>query len=206
VLEFKKLEGGIKDIKDRIYYGDLFPPLGSFQISYARLLQLLAQKKIKRLVLLSDGRTAVVEVPVENTETDFKTVTYDRRNLKWVTVVVLSFACFLCRMSIAILSQPILLPSDNPHLTSPPLPFLFSFYLYCSIQYAEEVPEWKMEKNRYYCEIPGDMWEEGLMMRLIKQNQEKRVLEDGRYMVPYSSLLRLNQVRPELQVVDPGNA
>lgn len=43
------------------------------------------------------------------------------------------------------------------------------------IQYAEEVPEWKMEKNRYYVELPGDVWEEGELMRLIKDNQEKRV-------------------------------
>lgn len=43
------------------------------------------------------------------------------------------------------------------------------------IQYAEEVPEWQMEKNRYYVELPGDVWEEGELMRLIKDNQEKRV-------------------------------
>lgn len=32
-----------------------------------------------------------------------------------------------------------------------------------------------MEKNRYYCELPGDVWEEGTLMWLIKQNQEQRV-------------------------------
>lgn len=32
-----------------------------------------------------------------------------------------------------------------------------------------------MEKNRYYVELPGDVWEEGELMRLIKDNQEKRV-------------------------------
>lgn len=45
----------------------------------------------------------------------------------------------------------------------------------CRVQYADEVPEWKMEKNRYYCELPGDVWEEGELMRLIKDAQEKRV-------------------------------
>lgn len=41
--------------------------------------------------------------------------------------------------------------------------------------YAAELPEWKQEKNRFYCEVPGDIWEEGVFMRLIKQNQEERV-------------------------------
>ena len=32
-----------------------------------------------------------------------------------------------------------------------------------------------MEKNRFYCELPGDVWEEGLLMRLIKTNQQQTV-------------------------------
>jgi hypothetical protein len=32
-----------------------------------------------------------------------------------------------------------------------------------------------MEKNRYYCELPGDVWEQGTLMELIKENQEQRV-------------------------------
>jgi hypothetical protein len=75
-----------------------------------------------------------------------------------------------------------------------------------SIQYAEEVPEWKMEKNRYYCELPGDVWDEGTLMELIKTNQERWVYVNGQWRVPYDNLLRLNEVRPELQVVDPGDA
>lgn len=145
-----------KRVYDRVYYGDVLPPIGSFQISYARFLQLLHDKKVKRIILLSDGRTAIVEIPVENTESDFETVTYDRRNVQ--------------------------------------------------IQYAEEVPEWQMEKNRYYVELPGDVWEEGELMRLIKDNQEKRVMIDGELRIPYGNLLEINQVRPELQVVDPGDA
>lgn len=48
-----------------------------------RMLQLLHERKVKRVVLMSDGRTAIVEVPVENTESDFMTQTYDRRDLRW---------------------------------------------------------------------------------------------------------------------------
>ena len=46
-----------------------------------RLLELLASRKVKRLILMSDGRAAIVEIPVENTETDFATMTYDRRDV-----------------------------------------------------------------------------------------------------------------------------
>ncbi len=39
-------------------------------------------RKVKRIVLLSDGRTAIVDVPVENTESNFETMKYDRRDLR----------------------------------------------------------------------------------------------------------------------------
>ena len=151
-----QVKSSAKRLYDKVYYGDLFAPTGSFQLSYARVLELLHKRKVKRLVLLSDGKTAIVELPVENTESDFTTVTYDRRDL--------------------------------------------------TIQYADEVPEWKMEKNRYYCELPGDVWEEGTLMMLIKDNQEKRVMMNGQLRIPYDNLLKLNEVRPELQVVDPGDS
>lgn len=153
---FSKLKKTGRRLYDRVYYGDVFPPTGSFQLSYARLLELLAKRKIKRIVLLSDGRACIVEIPVENTESDFATVTYDRRDY--------------------------------------------------NIQYADEVPEWKMEKNRYYCELPGDVWEEGTLMQLIKSNQERREWVNGQLRVPYDNLLRLNEVRPELAIIDPGDA
>eukprot|EP00889_Picochlorum_renovo_P004218 jgi/Picre1/31248/NNA_006602.t1 len=137
---YSELASSAKRLYDKVYYGDLFAPTGSFQLSYARLLELLYKRKVKRLVLLSDGKSAIVEIPVENTESDFSTVCYDRKDL--------------------------------------------------TIQYAEEVPEWKMEKNRYYCELPGDVWEEGTLMRLIKDNQEKRVMMNGQLRVPYENLLR----------------
>ena len=47
-----------------------------------RLLQLMRARKVKRIVLLSDGRTAIVDVPVENTESNFETMKYDRRDLR----------------------------------------------------------------------------------------------------------------------------
>ena len=153
---FESAKKKSKQIYDKVYYGDIFAPTGSFQLSYARLLELLHKRKVKRLVLLADGRAAIAEVPVENTESDFATICYDRRD--------------------------------------------------ANIQYAEEVPEWRMEKNRYYVELPGDVWEEGTLLDLIKKNQERRVWMNGELRIPYENLLRLNEVRPELQVMDPNDA
>ena len=51
--------------------------------------------------------------------------------------------------------------------------------------------------------VTGDMWEEGEMMRLVKENMAF-VGEDGR--MPYENLLRVGQVRPELVVMDPNDS
>lgn len=60
---------GVADVKrlwhklnDRIFYDDILPPTGSQQISFARLLQLLADRRVKRITMLSDGKVAIVEV------------------------------------------------------------------------------------------------------------------------------------------------
>ena len=37
---------------------------GSQQISYARLLQLLGERRVKRITMLADGKVAIVEVPL----------------------------------------------------------------------------------------------------------------------------------------------
>ena len=36
------------------------------------------------------------------------------------------------------------------------------------ILYGKENKEWNMEKFRYYIELPGDIWEDGYFMDLIK--------------------------------------
>ncbi len=52
----------VKAVRDRIYYGDLLPPVGSQQLSYARFMQLLTMKQVKRVTLMADGQIALVEV------------------------------------------------------------------------------------------------------------------------------------------------
>jgi hypothetical protein len=42
---------------------------------------MLHDRKIKRIILLSDGRTAIVEVPVENMESDVSQAVFDRRHV-----------------------------------------------------------------------------------------------------------------------------
>ncbi len=56
----KTVKSSGKRLYDKVYYGDLFAPTGSFQLSYARLLELLHRRKVKRLILLSDGKSAIV--------------------------------------------------------------------------------------------------------------------------------------------------
>uniref|UniRef100_A0A1D2AAW6 AAA+ ATPase domain-containing protein n=1 Tax=Auxenochlorella protothecoides TaxID=3075 RepID=A0A1D2AAW6_AUXPR len=146
----------LQAVYDRIYYGDVIPPVGAYRISYARMLELLSKKRVKRIIMMADGRLALIEASVENACSDYHTITYDRNDIR--------------------------------------------------IMYAAELPEWKQEKNRFYCEVPGDIWEEGVFMRLIKQNQEERIWKDGKMYIPNSSILRMNEVRPELQIVDPSQA
>lgn len=73
-----------KAVYHRVYHGDVLPPVGSFQLSYAQFIHLLSTRKVKRIMLLAEGRVAVVEIPVENTESHFGTVKYDRRDLRCV--------------------------------------------------------------------------------------------------------------------------
>ena len=71
---FKDIGKSARKLYDRIYYGEALPPVGAAEMSYARLLEHLEQKSVKRIVLLADSRYAMVEVghplclllPIEN--------------------------------------------------------------------------------------------------------------------------------------------
>lgn len=60
-----------------------------------------------------------------------------------------------------------------------------------------------MEKMRYYCELPGDLWEDGTFMKLVRRNQYHHT-QKGR--VKYEWLLREHQVTTELVVMDPNDS
>ncbi len=76
-----------KSLRDKVYYGDILPPVGSQQISYARFMDLLHDKRIKRIILLSDGKVAMVEVPVEGYGSKLEEARYDRKDEECVPLL-----------------------------------------------------------------------------------------------------------------------
>ncbi len=55
-------KASLRRVYDRVYYGDLLPPVGSKHMSYARFVELLYKKRIKRIYLMADGQVALLEV------------------------------------------------------------------------------------------------------------------------------------------------
>ena len=76
----------------------------------------------------------------------------------------------------------------------------------CSIKFqgGPPTPEWEMEKIRYYVELPGDIFEDGYFMDLVKIAMGPLWDEKGR--VDQQNLLEHDQTYLELQVVDSGEA
>lgn len=72
----------------------------------------------------------------------------------------------------------------------------------CRHMYCQQRPEWQIEKYRFYVELPGDLYEDGYFMQLVKMNQPLRQV-DGRR--EYRNLLREGQVTTELVVLDPND-
>lgn len=72
------------------------------------------------------------------------------------------------------------------------------------VYHGASTPEAEMEKIRYYVELPGDLYEDGYFMDLVKIAMGPLRTEEGR--VPHHLLLRQNQTYLELQVVDPTEA
>ena len=61
-----------------------------------------------------------------------------------------------------------------------------------------------MEKIRYYVELPGNIYEDGYFMDLVKVNMGP--LRDSEGNVRHQDLLEHDQTYLELQVVDSGEA
>ncbi len=79
-LSFGKVKKQFNSVKDRIYYGDILPPVGSQQLSYARFMDLMHDKKVKRVILLSDGKVAMVEIPVEGYASKLEEARFNRQD------------------------------------------------------------------------------------------------------------------------------
>ena len=61
-ISVEKLVGAWKSFLDSGNYAMILPPVGSQQLSYAKFLQLLSHRKIKRIILMDNATCAIVEV------------------------------------------------------------------------------------------------------------------------------------------------
>lgn len=87
--------------------------------------------------------------------------------------------------------RPLNLLIPNPQAPNDPLQW-----------YCPEMPEWNMEKYRFYVDLPGDFWDQGVMLRYLR-SREVQVLWDSeskQYVLPYEAFNKVFQVRcqPEL--------
>ena len=58
----KDLKKAFQSFSDKIYYGEVLPPVGSLSLSYSKFLELLEARQVKRITILADGKVALVEV------------------------------------------------------------------------------------------------------------------------------------------------
>ncbi len=79
-LSFGKAKKQFNSVKDRIYYGDILPPVGSQELSYARFMDFMHDKRVKRVIILADGKVAMVEVPVEGYASKLEEARFNRQD------------------------------------------------------------------------------------------------------------------------------
>lgn len=95
--------------------------------------------------------------------------------------------------------------ADLPTANLVPVPLR----LVCHRQwYCPEMPEWNMEKYRFYVDLPGDFWDNGTLLRYLRA-KEVQVMWDpstNQFVMPYHYFNKVMQVKTEVQVLDPGNS
>jgi len=153
-----KLVKSYRTVYDSIFYGDTLPVIGNNHISYAKLLELLHDRAVKRIYLYADGRYAVVELPCEG----------------WNIEMVEG--------------------EEALRFSKATTPYFIEYN-------TKENPEWRMEKLRFWCEIPGDAYADGLFMKLVKSAMQVHRLESDR--VPIQNQVPGAGTELELQVMDP---
>lgn len=166
------------ELMDRIEYRGLIPQsgiVGDMRISYAKFLDLLESNRIKRVVVYGDMKTAIVEVPHP-----------------WYASIIGAPGAYTWLEDNA--GRPLNLLIPNPKAPNDPLQW-----------YCPEMPEWNMEKYRFYVDLPGDFWDQGVMLRYLR-SREVQVMWDAdtkQYVLPFEAFNKVFQVRTELQVLDP---
>ena len=63
-----------------------------------------------------------------------------------------------------------------------------------------------MEKYRFYVDLPGDFWDQGVMLRYLRSREVQVAWDDAskQYVLPLEAFNKVFQVRTELQLLDPG--
>ena len=125
------------------------PAIGPGRLSYARFLNLMHERQIKRITIIGDGKIALVEIPIEQGGNDFNTQKYNKEDL--------------------------------------------------SELFVGELPEWKMEMQRFYVDLPGDFWYNSEFHSLIRANIPHKTA-DG-YQAK-SWLTQDGQYHPEVRAKD----
>ncbi|WIA18809.1 hypothetical protein OEZ85_003491 [Tetradesmus obliquus] len=165
---------------DRISYKSKVPTagfVGDMRISYAKFLALLERHRIKRLIIYGDMRTAIVEVPHP-----------------WSANIAGAPGQYGQYLGPDGAPLGILVP--NPAAPDDP-----------SQWFSPEMPEWDMEKYRFYLDLPGDFWESGALLRYLREREVQILWDDAsrQYVLPYKHLTKLGEVRTELQLLDAAD-
>ncbi|KAL6751221.1 FtsH-like AAA+ protein [Haematococcus lacustris] len=166
---------------DKVAYQALIPRaglVGDMRISYSKFLQLLEGSRVKRVVVFGDMRTALVEVPHP-----------------WYASVVGAPGTYPFVEDRE--GRPVSLLVPHPDAPEDPLQW-----------YCPEMPEWNMEKYRFYVDLPGDFWEAGVMLRYLRAREVQVEWDAGsrQYLMPLRAFPRVKQVRTEVQVLDPSDS
>lgn len=70
------------------------------------------------------------------------------------------------------------------------------------------MPEWDMEKYRFYVDLPGDFWESGVLQQALAAQRAAGAVWDpvsGQYVLPYRAQKKVFQVTTEVQMLDPAD-
>eukprot|EP00879_Flechtneria_rotunda_P018283 GHRR01019180.1.p1 GENE.GHRR01019180.1~~GHRR01019180.1.p1 ORF type:complete len:509 (+),score=127.64 GHRR01019180.1:313-1839(+) len=166
---------------DRISYRSRVPYagfVGDMRISYAKFLHLLERHRIKRIIIYGDMRTAIVEVPHPWTAN-------------------LAGAPGQYGQYLGPDGAPLGILVPNPAAPDDP-----------SQWFSPEMPEWDMEKYRFYLDLPGDFWESGTLLRYLREREVQVIWDNDsrQFVLPYKHLTKLGEVRTELQLLDSNES
>ena len=184
----------LRELKAKVDHERAVPYIGNAYISYARLLELLSTRSVAKLTILAGGRCAIVETPVvgfavdvgyaasEPGSKEFTALQVRRRRTRrrrsfWFLLLFPPFfsSPFFCFCPTKAGKK------KEAHLSPVPPPYHPTHNKKQSNAPSQStaLPQWGYEVTRFYCDLPGDVWEQGTLMRLAKDAATQAVQEDG---------------------------